>query len=92
MDSVIAHQHVVDPTRPVAVQDHDLALVHVRAPAAEIAPLQQYVVSGDDYLAERLENYAVKVTRIASGVPMGGDLKYVDPVTLKRALDTRHDI
>jgi recombination protein RecR len=30
------------------------------------------------------------VTRIASGVPMGGDLKYVDQVTLKRALETRH--
>jgi recombination protein RecR len=44
------------------------------------------------YLAEQLQAFAVKVTRIASGVPMGGDLKYVDQVTLKRALDTRHDI
>ncbi len=42
------------------------------------------------YIAERLENYNIKVTRIASGVPMGGDLKYVDQVTLKRAMDTRH--
>jgi recombination protein RecR len=44
------------------------------------------------YLAERLENYPVKVTRIASGVPMGGDLKYVDQVTLKRAMETRHAV
>lgn len=44
------------------------------------------------YIAERLENYTVKVTRIASGVPMGGDLKYVDQVTLKRAMDTRHAV
>lgn len=44
------------------------------------------------YIAERLENYPVKVTRIASGVPMGGDLKYVDQVTLKRAMDTRHAV
>jgi len=43
------------------------------------------------FLAERLEHYKIKVTRIASGVPMGGDLKYVDPVTLQRALETRHD-
>lgn len=41
------------------------------------------------YIAGRLEDYGVKLTRIASGVPMGGDLKYVDPVTLKRAMETR---
>jgi recombination protein RecR len=44
------------------------------------------------YIAELLENHAVKVTRIASGVPIGGDLKYVDQVTLKKAMETRHVI
>jgi len=44
------------------------------------------------YLAQRLKNMPVKVTRIASGVPVGGDLKYVDQVTLKRAMDTRHHV
>ena len=44
------------------------------------------------YIAELLENYPVKVTRIASGVPIGGDLKYVDQVTLKKAMETRHVI
>jgi len=43
------------------------------------------------YLAEQLKAWPVKVTRIACGVPMGGDLKYVDQVTLKRAMETRHD-
>ncbi len=43
------------------------------------------------YLAENLRAFAVKVTRIASGVPMGGDLKYVDQVTLRRAMETRYD-
>jgi recombination protein RecR len=42
------------------------------------------------YLAEQLQTLSVQVTRIASGVPMGGDLKYVDQVTLKRAMETRH--
>jgi recombination protein RecR len=42
------------------------------------------------YIAQILEKYHIQVTRIASGVPMGGDLKYVDQVTLKRALETRH--
>jgi recombination protein RecR len=44
------------------------------------------------YIAERIENYRIKVTRIASGVPIGGDLKYVDPVTLKKAMETRHAV
>ena len=42
------------------------------------------------YLVDQLQSFPVKVTRIASGVPMGGDLKYVDQVTLKRAMETRH--
>ena len=45
-----------------------------------------------NYLAERLVSLSVKVTRIASGVPMGGDLQYVDPVTLQRAMETRHAV
>jgi len=44
------------------------------------------------FIAERLEAYALRVTRIASGVPMGGDLKYVDQVTLKKAMEARHDV
>ena len=43
------------------------------------------------YIAKLLEQYPVKVTRIASGVPIGGDLKYIDRVTLKKALEKRHD-
>lgn len=44
------------------------------------------------YIAGVLAAMPVKVTRIASGVPMGGDLKYVDQVTLKRAMESRHGI
>ena len=52
-------------------------------------------VEGDataSYIAQLLQEYQVKVTRIASGVPIGGELKYVDQVTMKRAMDTRHII
>jgi len=42
------------------------------------------------YLADLLQPLAVRVTRIACGVPMGGDLKFIDQVTLKRAMETRH--
>lgn len=42
------------------------------------------------YLSQQLAGRDVRVTRIASGVPVGGDLKYVDKMTLKCALDGRH--
>jgi len=45
-----------------------------------------------DYIFQRLKNHPVTVTRIASGVPIGGDLKFVDQVTLKRAMETRHAV
>jgi recombination protein RecR len=44
------------------------------------------------FIAQRLKPFSVKVTRIATGVPIGGDLKYIDQMTLKRALETRHDL
>ena len=37
----------------------------------------------------RLEK--IKITRIASGIPMGGDLQYVDQVTMQRAMERRHE-
>jgi recombination protein RecR len=44
------------------------------------------------YLGECLRARGVNVTRIACGVPMGGDLKFIDQVTLKRAMETRHAV
>ncbi len=42
------------------------------------------------YIAEAMAQYRIKITRIASGVPIGGDLKYVDQITLRRAMETRY--
>lgn len=44
------------------------------------------------YIAKLLEPLGVKVTRIASGVAVGGELEYADQVTLSRALDERRMI
>jgi recombination protein RecR len=44
------------------------------------------------YLAERLERHVGSVTRIARGLPVGGDLEYADEVTLIRALQGRRAI
>jgi recombination protein RecR len=41
------------------------------------------------YLAERLDGLAASVTRIARGIPVGGDLEYADDVTLIRSLQGR---
>ena len=41
------------------------------------------------YIAKMLIPLEVKVTRIANGVPVGGDLEYVDEITLSRALEGR---
>src|SRR3954447_9945869 len=44
------------------------------------------------YLAKLLRPLGVKVSRIATGVPMGGELEYADRLTLARALDGRREI
>ncbi len=44
------------------------------------------------YLARLIKPLGIKVTRIASGVPIGGDLEYADGVTLNRALESRRDL
>ena len=41
------------------------------------------------YLSKLIKPTGIKVTRIASGVPVGGDLEYIDEVTLLRALNGR---
>lgn len=41
------------------------------------------------YISKLIKPVGVKVSRIASGVPVGGDLEYIDEVTLLRALDGR---
>lgn len=44
------------------------------------------------YLSKLIKPTGVKVTRIASGVPVGGDLEYIDEVTLLRALEGRTEL
>lgn len=44
------------------------------------------------YISRLIKPTGIKVTRIASGVPVGGDLEYIDEVTLLRALDGRTEL
>lgn len=44
------------------------------------------------YISKMVKPTGIKVTRIASGVPVGGDLEYIDEVTLLRALEGRVEL
>ncbi|WP_320044830.1 recombination mediator RecR [uncultured Desulfobacter sp.] len=44
------------------------------------------------YIRGKLTTTNIKITRIASGIPMGGDLQYVDPLTMQKAMEKRYGI
>lgn len=87
---------VLSPMNGIGPEDIRLRELIARvekARVSEIVLATSTSVEGEataSYIAQVLAKYPVTVSRIASGVPMGGDLKYVDQVTLRRALETRH--
>jgi len=44
------------------------------------------------YISNLFKNFGIKVTRIAHGLPVGGELEYADEITLTKALEGRHEI
>ena len=44
------------------------------------------------YILKLLEGFDVKVTKIASGIPVGADMEYLDPLTIARAMEGRNNI
>ncbi len=44
------------------------------------------------YIVEMTRPFQVRITRIASGIPIGGDIVYIDPLTIKSALDNRRNM
>ena len=44
------------------------------------------------YIKKLLKPFNIKITRIASGVPVGGDLENIDEITLKRAYNGRVEV
>jgi recombination protein RecR len=44
------------------------------------------------YIARLMKPLGIRVTRIAKGIPVGGDLEYADEVTLSKAMEGRRDI
>lgn len=66
-----------------------------KAGAAEVVLATNPTAEGDataHYIAERLRPRGIRLTRIAYGMPMGGDLEYADHVTIGRSLENRREL
>ena len=66
-----------------------------RDPVEEIILATNPSVEGEAtalYLGKLLKPFAARITRIARGLPVGGDLEYADEVTLSKALEGRRDL
>ncbi|ABS27939.1 recombination mediator RecR [Anaeromyxobacter sp. Fw109-5] len=85
----------LDGIGPSELKIRELLLRLEREPAEEIVVATNPDVEGEAtalYLTKLLKPLGVKVTRIAQGIPMGGDLEYADQVTLARALAGRREL
>ena len=85
----------LDGIGPSDLKIRELLVRLEREPAEEIIVATNPDVEGEAtalYLTKLLKPMGLKVTRIAQGVPMGGDLEYADEVTLARALSGRREL
>lgn len=85
----------LDGVGPSDLKIRELLVRLEREPAEEIIVATNPDVEGEAtalYLTKLLKPMGLKVTRIAQGVPMGGDLEYADQVTLARALAGRREL
>jgi recombination protein RecR len=85
----------LDGVGPGDLKIRELLVRLEREPADEIVIATNPDVEGEAtalYLTKLLKPLGLRVTRIAQGVPMGGDLEYADQVTLARALAGRREL
>jgi len=85
----------LDGVGPGDLKIRELLVRLEREPAAEVVVATNPDVEGEAtalYLVKLLKPLGIKVTRIAQGVPMGGNLEYADQVTLARALAGRREL
>jgi len=85
----------LDGVGPSDLKVRELLVRLETEPADEIVIATNPDVEGEAtalYLARLLKPMGVKVSRIAQGVPMGGDLEYADQVTLARAMSGRREL
>ncbi|QQS23335.1 recombination protein RecR [bacterium] len=89
---------VLNPIEGVGAEQLNISSLLVRIGklnAQEIIVATNPTLEGETtamHIAKLLKDSNVKITRIARGLPMGGDLEYADEVTLSRALEGRREI
>jgi recombination protein RecR len=85
----------LDGVGPSDLKIRELILRLEHEPAEEVVVATNPDVEGEAtalYLQKLLKPLGLKVTRIAQGVPMGGDLEYADQATLARAMAGRREL
>lgn len=89
---------VISPMNGIGPDDIDLKGLFGRVTkdgVSEIILATNPTVEGEataQYIGKMLKNFGIKTTRIARGIPVGGDLEYVDEVTLTQALNGRVEL
>jgi recombination protein RecR len=89
---------VISPVEGIGPEDLKIAQLLRRLenePVEEVILATNPSLEGEStamYLLRLLKPLKIKVTRIAHGLPMGGDLEYADQVTLTRALEGRREM
>lgn len=87
----------ISPMTGTGPQDIRLSelMIRLQADVDEVIVATNKNLEGDTtatYISKLVKPLGIKVSRIASGVPAGGDLEYIDEVTLYRALEGRTDM
>ena len=85
----------IDGIGPEDLRIEELVCRIQAAPVKEIIIATNPDVEGEataSYIARLLKPYCVRITRIAHGIPIGGNLEYVDEMTLFKAMEGRREI
>ena len=84
---------VVENTRDLAAYEE--LIMRLQGDVKEVIIATNSSLEGETtamYISKLIKPTGIKVSRIASGVPVGGDLEYIDEVTLLRALEGRVEL
>jgi recombination protein RecR len=87
----------LSPLRGIGPDEIDVAglVARVTPEVREVVLATNPNVEGETtalYIAKRLKPTGVRVTRIAFGLPVGGDIEYADEVTMARSLENRREL
>lgn len=85
----------MDNIGPNDIKIKELLVRTEKEPVREIIMATNPTIEGEAtamYISKLFKPFGVKITRIAHGLPVGGELEYADEITITRALEGRHEI